>query len=203
MTRPAPYVLPDLPYDVSALEPHLSATLLALHHDTHHAAYVKGANQTLERLGDAGSADIGALERTLAFHLGGHLLHSAFWQCLSPDGRSEPEGDLAAAIDQQFGSFERFASQFADSLTTIQGSGWAILAWEPTGQRLVIEQVHDHQGSHVVASQPVLVADGWEHAYYLDYRSDKSAWAAAFFALADWSAASRRFDTACSLSRSR
>ncbi|MEX1106536.1 MAG: superoxide dismutase [Ilumatobacteraceae bacterium] len=200
VTPSVPYTLPDLPYDYSALEPHLSARLLELHHSKHHAAYVQGANETIVRLHDAEKWQVPGLEQSLAFHLGGHYLHSLFWECLSPQSADQAiGGDLAAAIDQEFGSFDQFRERFADALTTIQGSGWAVLGWEPLGQRLMIQQVKDHHGAHVVASQPIFVADGWEHAYYLDYQNEKDRWATALFEIADWGAASRRFDAARSV----
>ena len=193
-TATTTYSLPDLPYDYSALEPHLSATLLTLHHDKHHAAYVKGANETLDRLRQSPEAwQVPGLEQSLAFNVGGHLLHSLFWNCLTPDGIGRPEGELSAAIDDAFGSFDAFRTRFTDALTTIQGSGWAVLSWERTAQRLMISQVKDHHGAHIVGADPLLVADGWEHAYYLDYRNEKAKWAAAFFELADWDTAGTRF----------
>lgn len=194
LTATLPYTLPDLPYDYSALEPRLSARLLELHHSKHHAAYVKGANETVERLQQAEKSQIPGLEQSLAFHIGGHRLHSLFWQCMTPQTGQSIGGELAAAIEQQFGSTDRFCTLFTDALTTIQGSGWAVLGWEPLGQRLVVQQVKDHHGAHVVASQPIMVADGWEHAFYLDYQNEKDRWAAAFLELADWEAAGHRFD---------
>src|SRR6188768_3456468 len=109
----AAYELPDLPYDYAALEPHISGRIMELHHSKHHATYVKGLNTTLEKLAEAredGSiADkVAGLSKTLAFHLGGHTNHSIFWKNLSPNGGDKPEGELAAAIDDQFGSFDKF-----------------------------------------------------------------------------------------------
>ena len=139
------YTLPDLPYDYSALEPHYSAKVLELHHDKHHAAYVAGLNTTIDKLAEARSSEdfgsIVGLQKNLAFNLSGHVLHSLFWQNLSPDGGGKPSGDLAAAIDEHFGSFEAFKSQLTQATTTVQGSGWGALAWEPLGQRLYVEQV--------------------------------------------------------------
>jgi Fe-Mn family superoxide dismutase len=191
-----PYTLPDLPYDYAALEPHMSARQLELHHDKHHAAYVKGANETLDRLADAETWQVPGLEQSLAFNIGGHLLHSTFWECLTPNGGGAPVGDLGATIDAEFGGFDGFKERFTEALTTIQGSGWAILGWEPLAQRLMIMQVKDHHGSHVVASRPVIVADGWEHAFYLDYQNEKAKWAAAYFEMVDWAAADQRFGAA-------
>jgi Fe-Mn family superoxide dismutase len=191
------YTLPDLPYDYSALEPHYSAEVLELHHDKHHAAYVAGANTTLERLADArADGDFGAvvgLEKTLAFNLSGHVLHSIFWMNLSPDGGEKPVGDLGAAIDEHFGSFDAFKAQLTSVTTTIQGSGWGVLAWEPVGQRLLIEQVYDHQGNTGQGSVPLLVLDAWEHAYYLQYRNVKADYVAALWNIINWADVAERF----------
>lgn len=191
------YTLPELPYDYAALEPHYAATVLELHHDKHHAAYVKGANATLEALEaarDRGDfAAINQLQKNLAFHLSGHVLHSLMWRNLSPHGGGRPEGELAAAITDGFGSFERFQRQLGEAALNIQGSGWSTLAWEPVGHRLVVEQVHDHQGNIGNGTVPLLVLDMWEHAYYLQYRNVKSDWVSAFWRLANWEDVSRRF----------
>jgi len=195
------YVLPDLPYDYSALEPHVDARIMELHHDKHHAAYVKGANTALEKLADArDSGDfalITKLSKDLAFNLSGHVLHSIFWTCMTPEGGGKPEGDLAAAIDDSFGTFEDFKAQLSEATTTVQGSGWGALAWEPTARRLIIEQVYDHQSNIGQGSDPILVIDAWEHAFYLQYLNDKAAWVDAFWEVADWDAAARRFDALC------
>lgn len=188
-----PYTLPDLPYDEGALEPHLSGRLMSFHHGKHHAAYVKGANETLEKLASAKPDQIAGLERALAFNVSGHVLHSLFWTSMSPDGGGRPDGDLASAIDESFGSYDTFAKRFEAALTTVQGSGWAVLAWEPVASRLMVAQLHDHQSNMLAGSAALIVADAWEHAYYLDYQNDKAAWAKAFFALADWSSTAERF----------
>jgi Fe-Mn family superoxide dismutase len=184
------YTLPDLPYDFSALEPHYSAEVLELHHDKHHAAYVAGTNTTLERLADArAEGEFGAivgLEKTLAFNISGHVLHSIFWKNLSPDGGEKPVGDLSAAIDEYFGSFDAFKAQLTSATTTIQGSGWGVLAWEPLGQRLIIEQVYDHQGNAGQGSVPLLVLDAWEHAYYLQYKNVKADYVTALWNIVNW-----------------
>ena len=125
------YVLPDLPYDYAALEPHISARIMELHHDKHHATYVKGANTALQKLEEARSAGdltyVNQLEKDLAFNLGGHTNHSIFWKNMSPDGGDKPTGELASAIDDAFGSFDNFQAQFTAVATTIQGSGWGWL----------------------------------------------------------------------------
>jgi Fe-Mn family superoxide dismutase len=184
------YTLPDLPYDYSALEPHYSAEVLGLHHDKHHAAYVAGANTTLDKLVEArADGEFGAivgLEKTLAFNVSGHVLHSIFWKNLSPDGGEKPEGELSSAIDEYFGSFDAFKSQLTQATTTIQGSGWGVLAWEPLGQRLLIEQVYDHQGNTGQGSVPLLVFDAWEHAFYLQYKNVKADYVSALWNIVNW-----------------
>jgi Fe-Mn family superoxide dismutase len=197
------YTLPDLPYDYAALEPHYSAKILELHHDKHHAAYVTGANTTLDKLAEARDkgefATINQLEKNLAFHLSGHILHSLFWTNLSPDGGGKPEGDLAAAIDESFGSFDAFKQQMTQAATTVQGSGWGALAWEPLGGRLIVEQIYDHQSNVGVGSIPLFVIDAWEHAFYLQYLNDKGAFVKAVWEIANWSDVASRFAAAKSV----
>jgi superoxide dismutase, Fe-Mn family len=197
------YNLPDLPYDYAALEPHYSAKILELHHDKHHAAYVTGANTTLEKLASArDSGDFGTinqLEKNLAFHLSGHILHSLFWTNLSPDGGGKPEGELAAAIDEGFGSFDNFKQQMTQAATTVQGSGWGALAWEPLGGRLIVEQIYDHQSNVGVGSIPLFVIDAWEHAFYLQYLNDKGAFVKAVWEIANWPDVAARFAAAKSV----
>jgi Fe-Mn family superoxide dismutase len=197
------YTLPDLPYDYSALEPSYSAEVLELHHDKHHAAYVAGANATLEKLADArAEGEFGAivgLEKTLAFNVSGHVLHSIFWKNLSPDGGEKPVGDLASAIDEHFGSFDAFKAQLTQATTTVQGSGWGVLAWEPLGQRLLIEQVYDHQGNAGQGSVPLLVFDAWEHAFYLQYKNVKADYVSALWNIVNWVDVAERLATTRSL----
>jgi Fe-Mn family superoxide dismutase len=194
------YVLPDLPYDYSALEPYLPAQILELHHDKHHAAYVKGLNTTLDKIDAARSAgDFGALvglEKAQAFNLAGHVLHSIQWTNFSPTGGGKPEGALADAIERHFGSFDGFKGQFESATTTVQGSGWGVLAWEPLGQRLLIEQVYDHQGNHGQATVPLFVIDAWEHAFYLKYLNDKAAYVEAVWNIVNWDDVAQRLATA-------
>jgi len=191
------YVLPELAYDYSALEPHYSAAMLELHHGKHHAAYVSGANATLEKLAEArekGNFDaLNQLQKSLAFHVSGHVLHSLFWRNLSPHGGGRPDGELLAAIQEGFGEFEAMQEQMTEAAAAVQGSGWGALAWEPVGGRLVVEQVHDHQGNIGNGTVPLLVLDMWEHAYYLQYRNVKGDWLKAFWKLVDWSDVTRRF----------
>jgi len=191
------YTLPDLPYDFSALEPHLSGEILDLHYNRHHAAYVKGANETLDYLTEArrrqSFSEINQLEKSLAFHISGHLLHSLLWKNLSPAGGGAPNGELGAAIDQHFDSFAAFKAQLTAAAGSLQGSGWGALSWEPLGKRLVIEQVFDHQGNVGIGTLPILVVDMWEHAYYLQYQHRKADWLTSFWKLVDWVDVAERF----------
>ena len=189
------YTLPDLPYDYAALEPHCSAQILELHHDKHHATYVKGANTALEKL----AATIAMLEKNLAFNLSGHVLHSLFWTNMSPHGGDKPEGEIAAAIDESFGTFEGFRNQLTEASLNVQGSGWGALTWEPVAQRLIVEQVYDHQSNVGQGAPPLLVLDMWEHAYYLQYKNVKADWVDAFWNIVNWPDVTARFDNAQSL----
>jgi Fe-Mn family superoxide dismutase len=196
------YVLPDLPYDYSALEPHYSARQVELHHDKHHATYVKGANDTLEQFdafrndGASNQQVLRGLERSLAFNVSGHLLHSVFWPTMSPNGGGTPDGELAAAIADAFGSTENLKSQLSLATTTLFGSGWGALVWEPLAGRLIVEQIYDHQSNMSPSNLPVLVIDGWEHAYYLQYENKKDEWLKAFWNVVDWERVASRFDHA-------
>jgi superoxide dismutase, Fe-Mn family len=192
------YSLPTLPYEYDALEPHLSGELLELHHSKHHAAYVKGANETLDKLTEARESKefdhIGQLEKSLAFNISGHVLHSILWKNMSPNGGGTPSGSLAKAIDRHFGSFDAFKAQLTSAAAAIQGSGWGALSWEPLGKRLVVEQVFDHQGNVGNGTLPILVVDMWEHAYYLQYQNRKNEWLEAFWDLVEWTDVAARFD---------
>jgi len=196
----AEYTLPDLPYDYAALEPSISGKIMELHHDKHHATYVSGANTALQKLAEArDSGDFAAInlhEKNLAFNLGGHINHSVFWKNLSPDGGGEPTGDLGSAIDAQFGSFEAFRGQFEATATGIQGSGWAILAWDTLGKQLIIVQLYDQQGNVPVGVLPILQLDMWEHAFYLQYQNVKADYVKAWWNVANWADAQDRFAAA-------
>lgn len=202
----AVYSLPELPYDYASLEPVISGEIIELHHDKHHAGYVKGANDTLEQLEEARSQDswgnINGLEKNLAFHLSGHILHTIYWQNMTGnDGGGEPldkdgTGELAEAIKESFGSFARFKAQLSKASATTQGSGWGVLAFEPVSGRLIIEQVYDHQGNVGQASVPILVFDAWEHAFYLQYRNQKVDFIEAMWRVVNWRDVAARYTAA-------
>lgn len=195
------YVLPELPYAYDALEPHISAEVMELHHSKHHQNYVNGANAALEKLEAArkdGSiaAVVTALSKDLAFNLGGHTNHSLFWENLSPNGGGEPTGVLAAAIDEDFGSFEEFQKHFAAAALGLQGSGWAVLAYDKIGERLVIEQMTDQQGNLSIDLVPLLLLDMWEHAFYLQYKNVKADYVAAVWNVFNWDEVAARYAAA-------
>jgi superoxide dismutase, Fe-Mn family len=196
----AQYTLPELSYDYGALEPFISGTIMTLHHDKHHAAYVNGANLALEAMEEARAnnalANINKLQKDLAFNLAGHVNHVVFWKNMSPEGGDKPVGELAAAIDEFFGSFDAFMAHFTAASLGIQGSGWAILAWDVLGQKLIIEQLYDHQGNLAPASIPVLMLDMWEHAFYLDYQNVKADYVKAFWNIVNWADVQARFEAA-------
>lgn len=193
----ATYSLPDLPYDYGALEPHIAGEIMELHHSKHHQAYVAGTNTALEQLEEARASDklttVNLLQKNLAFNLAGHVNHTVFWNNLSPEGGDRPDGELGAAIDEFFGSFDAFRAHFTASALGIQGSGWSILAWESLGERLVIEQLYDHQGNLAVGTVPLLMLDMWEHAFYLQYKNVKPDYVAAFWNIANWADVAARF----------
>ena len=194
------YTLPDLPYDYSALEPFVSADIMTLHHDKHHKAYVDGANLAADKLADARAkadfAIINKLEKDLAFNLGGHLNHSLFWTMMAPASGAIPTGDLAGAIDQDFTSFATFKAQFTSVAMGIQGSGWAVLAWDQLGQCLQTWQMSDHQTNTPFGQVPILLLDMWEHAFYLQYKNVKADYIDAWWSVVNWAEVQRRFEAA-------
>jgi Fe-Mn family superoxide dismutase len=186
----AQYKLPELPYAQNALEPHIKGEIIALHHGKHHAAYVTNANGILDKLADARSkndfAAVPHLERALAFNLSGHVMHSIFWKNLKPNGGGEPTGALKTQIDKDFGSFAAFKGQFTAAAMTVFGSGWAALVWEPLAGQLLITQIYDHQSNTSVGGTPIMVADAWEHAWYLQYQNRKNEFFDALWNLWNW-----------------
>jgi Fe-Mn family superoxide dismutase len=192
------YTLPDLDYDYGALEPQIDARIMQLHHDKHHAAYVEGANRTLDDLAEARAkgdvARTAALERALAFHVSGHVLHSLFWKNMAPKAGDRPSGGLAAAIEHDLGGFDALRRSLVAAASTIMGSGWGALVWEPVSQRLVTAQIYDHQGNSLVGSTPLLVLDAWEHAYYLQYQNRKGDFFEAVWSVWNWKDVEARYD---------
>jgi len=192
------YELPKLPYGYKDLEPHISETVLRLHHDKHHQGYVDGANAVLESLQKAReqktNVDMTAALKALSFHVGGHVLHSLFWGNLAPKGKSRatPGGELEKALEKEFGSFGRFREEFS-AAKGVEGSGWVALSWCRLTGRPLIMQIEKHNVDIYPAFAILMVLDLWEHAYYLDYQNRKGDFVAAFWNIVDWDAVEQRF----------
>ncbi len=190
--------LPPLPYPVDALEPHYDARTLELHHGKHHLAYVNSLNAALDKLAAARAAGdfalVKHLEREVAFHGGGHILHSIFWTNLSPSGGGAPDGALADALARDFGAFAAFDAQMRAAANAVEGSGWGVLAAEAGTGRLAILQVEKHQNLLLPGWLPVFVLDVWEHAYYLKYQNRRAEWVDAVMQhLVSWPDVARRW----------
>ncbi len=193
------YTLPPLPYAYDALEPHISKEIMTLHHDKHHLAYVNGANTALEKLenarkGNFSGVDVRAIERDLSFHLSGHILHTIFWPNMKPDGGKIPGGKLADMINQDFGSFDAFKLQFTETAKTVEGIGWAILAYDQTSDQLITLSVEKHNMQAAQGTIPILVLDVWEHAYYLQYKNDRASYVTAWWNIVNWDDAAERLE---------
>ncbi len=199
------YTLPPLAYAYGALAPAISEAQLTLHHQKHHQAYVNGANGIFERLDkarkDNSDFDVKSTLRELSFHIGGHLLHSLFWENLAPAGKGgggAPSGKLGEMISKEFGSFDRFRKEFTQAAASAEGSGWAALTLCRKTMRPVVMQVEKHNVNVYPGFTILMVLDVWEHAYYLDYRNDRAKFIEAFFTIANWDVVNTRLETALS-----
>ncbi|WP_456271159.1 superoxide dismutase [Bacillus sp. AK031] len=201
----AKYELPALPYEFNALEPHIDAKTMEIHHDKHHAAYVSKVNAALEGHEDLSSKSIEELVANLDAvpenirtavrnNGGGHANHSLFWQVLSPNGGGEPTGEVADAINSAFGSYDKFKEEFSAAAATRFGSGWAWLVVD-NGELKVTSTLN--QDSPLMEGQtPILGLDVWEHAYYLNYQNKRPDYIAAFFNVINWDEVNTRFAAA-------
>ncbi|MBW2524195.1 MAG: superoxide dismutase [Deltaproteobacteria bacterium] len=195
---PGEYTLPELPYAYDALEPHLDAQTLKLHHDKHHAGYVKGANAAAKELATArDKGDYKLVDhwtQKLAFHASGHLLHSLYWKNMAPAGKGgEPDEALGGAIKAAFGNLDKLREQMLAIAKTVEGSGWGILGWHPFDQGLVLLQCQNHEKLTIWSVVPLLVVDVWEHAYYLKYQNKRADYLEAWTKLIHWKDVSARF----------
>lgn len=185
-----PHELPPLDYSYNALEPFIDEATMKLHHDIHHAAYVKGLNTAEAKLAEAREAKDFALvkhwERELAFHGAGHFLHSIFWKNMGPNCGGKPQGDLLQQIEKNFGSYEAFAAHFKAAASAVEGSGWALLVKNLSTKRLEILTAEKHQNLSQWVTVPLLVLDVWEHAYYLKYQNRRPEYVEAFFNIINW-----------------
>lgn len=193
---PGGHQLPPLPYPYNALEPVISERQLRIHHDRHHLAYVEGLNKAELKLVEARQKGDFTLvkhwERELAFHGSGHILHSIYWTVMAPWSGSGPGSLLREKINSYFGSQVAFQEQFSQAAIDVEGSGWAILVWQPAWGRLEILTAEKHQDLTQWGAIPILVLDVWEHAYYLDYQNRRADYVKSWWQLINWPEVERR-----------
>lgn len=199
-----PYQLPPLPYDYADLEPFIDAQTLKLHHDVHHAGYVRAANAAVAELtqirqtGGDTLQQIRSVTGNLAFNLSGHLLHDLYWKSMKKGGGGDPPAGSEArqVITRDFGSLDAFRANLGATATQVQGSGWTVLAYEPTAQRLLVLQAEKHENTGVWGTVPLLALDVWEHAYYLKYQNKRTEYIKAFMELINWGTVEERLQAA-------
>jgi Fe-Mn family superoxide dismutase len=199
-----PLELPALPYDHAALEPHIDAKTMEIHHGKHHQAYVDNANKALDgtEWADRSVEDIlaevdtlpDAIKTAVRNNVGGHANHSLFWTIMSPDGGGEPEGALADAIGSTFGGLDQLKEAVNDGGVKRFGSGWTWLAWDGTG--LAVYSTPNQDSPIMQGDVPLLGIDVWEHAYYLNYQNRRPDYLAAWWNVVNWAEVGRRFDSA-------
>lgn len=199
------YSLPDLPYAYDALEPHIDAKTMEIHHSKHHAAYISKANAALEGHSDLAAksiedlvSDLSAVPEAIRGAIrnngGGHANHSLFWTVMSPSGGGAPNGDLGDAINSTFGSLDAFKEQFSNAAATRFGSGWAWLSVD--GGKLVVESTPNQDTPLSEGRTPILGLDVWEHAYYLNYQNRRPDYITAFFNVVNWDEVAKRYAAA-------
>lgn len=197
--------LPALPYAFNALEPHIDAATMEIHHDRHHGGYVNNLNKALEGHADLQAknlndllAHINDVPETIRTAVrnngGGHANHSLFWEVLSPNGGGQPTGALADAITSTFGSFDKFKEQFAKAASTRFGSGWAWLAVD--GGKLAVTSTPNQDSPIMEGKTPILGLDVWEHAYYLKYQNKRPDYIGAFWNIVNWAEVGKRYEAA-------
>lgn len=192
------YTLPDLPYDYGALQPHISAEIMQLHHSKHHAAYVNNLNVAEDKYEEAlAKGDVTAqvaLQPSLRFNGGGHINHSIFWTNLSPSGGGEPKGTLLEVIKRDFGSFEKFKEKLTTLSVGVQGSGWGWLGYNKEADHLQLVACSNQdplQGTTGLI--PLLGIDVWEHAYYLQYKNVRPDYLKAIWNVINWENVTERY----------
>jgi len=205
------YELPDLPYDFDALEPHIDATTMQIHHDKHHNTYVTKLNAAIEQHPDLGAkpveeliANIGSLPEDIQTAVrnngGGHANHALFWQLMGPNGGGKPGGAVGDAIDQAFGGFDKFQEQFKNAALGRFGSGWAWLIVDPGGNLQITDTPNQDtplmRDMAALPGTPILGIDVWEHAYYLKYQNKRPDYVDAWWNVVNWDEVAKRFDAA-------
>lgn len=197
------YTLPPLPYATDALEPYIDKLTMEIHHGKHHAGYVKGLNEALKGMADArnsGNFDaMQALSRKLAFNAGGYFNHNVFWKNMAPAGKGgggKPSGKLAAQIDKDLGNFDKFKAHFSAAAGSVEGNGWGVLAWHDGLQRLVVLAMMNQQNQMPAGTEPLLMCDVWEHAYYVKYQNRRADYINAWWNIVNWKDVEERFGKA-------
>jgi Fe-Mn family superoxide dismutase len=198
------FELPKLPYDLNALEPHIDAKTMEIHHGKHHNAYVTNLNNAIAGTDLEGKSleelmKIAGSNAAVRNNGGGHFNHSLFWTILAPNGGGQPSGDLASAIDAKFGSFDAFKEEFNKAAATRFGSGWAWLCVDEKKELCVCSSPNQDNPLMDVAEcpgTPILGLDVWEHAYYLNYQNRRPDYVSAFWNLVNWDEVSKRFGAA-------
>ncbi|GMH33452.1 hypothetical protein BSKO_01286 [Bryopsis sp. KO-2023] len=195
------YSLPDLPYDYGALQPHISGEIMELHHKKHHATYVANFNVAMEKHAEAESkgdaAGMIACHSAIKFNGGGHVNHSIFWKNLCPAKDFElPSGELAAAINDQFGSLDNLIAKFNPTTAAVQGSGWGWLGFNKASQKLQIETCANQDPLSTKGLVPLLGIDVWEHAYYLQYKNVRPNYLKAVWSVVNWKDVGERYRAA-------
>ncbi|MBS0628624.1 MAG: superoxide dismutase [Verrucomicrobia bacterium] len=198
-----PYAQPDLPYDFNALEPVISAEIMEVHYTKHHKAYITNLNAALEKFLDAQEKEeldkMAALLSAINFNGGGHLNHSIFWTNLAPEskgGGGKPKGALAKAIDQKFGTFEKFVEFFSAKTVAIQGSGWGWLGYDAELKELAFATCANQDALKTKGLVPLLGVDVWEHAYYLQYKNVRAEYVKNIWRIINWGNVEERFENA-------
>ncbi|WP_253701467.1 superoxide dismutase [Bacillus sp. FJAT-27445] len=194
------HTLPRLPYGYEALEPYISRRIMMLHHSQHHQSYVDGLNKAEKEMEQARQENrydfLKHWEREAAFHGAGHYLHTLFWEVMGPNGGGRPERNLLASIEKAFGSFDKFKTHFSEAAKRVEGSGWAILVWAPRPRRLEILQAEKHQNLSQWDVIPLLPLDVWEHAYYLQYESNRGKYVENWWNVVNWPEVEKRYNEA-------
>lgn len=192
------HTLPDLPYDYAALEPHISADIMQLHHSKHHQTYVNNLNVAEEKAAEAAAtgktSELVGLGAALKFNGGGHINHSIFWQNMSPNGGGEPSGDIMDAIKGEFGSFENMKTTLSAATVAVQGSGWGWLGYNKQTKRLQIASCANQDPLEATTGLvPLFGIDVWEHAYYLQYKNVRPDYVKAIWNVANWADITERY----------
>lgn len=203
MTQQNTYTLPPLPYDFGALEPVISGKIMELHYSKHHNAYVTNLNTAVQKYHEAeAKGDVAGMiagQQAIRFNGGGHVNHSIFWKNLAPPsqgGGGQPTGALSKAIEQTFGSFEKFVDRMSAQTVAIQGSGWGWLGWDSVSKRLVIAACANQDPLSTQGLKPLLGIDVWEHAYYLQYQNVRAEYVKNIWNVLCWKDVQERFDSA-------